>query len=191
MNIARKMLLMLCLSFFFMGFAAHDCSGQSAPVRPAPAATALAHPTSAQAYALPPVKLAQAIALNRIRTTLEIVGSLWGLAFLWLLLNLRWAARLAAWTERLLPRRWMQGLLFFAVFLVLTTLADLPLDLIGHAASLHYGISVQGWASWLGDLAKSLGLSLLIGPPVLLLFNWIVRARRAATGSGSGWFRCR
>ena len=69
----------------------------------------------------------------------------------------------------------MQGLLFFAAFLVITTLADLPLDLIGHAASLHYGISVQGWGSWLGDLAKGLGLSLLFGPPVLLLFNWIVR----------------
>ena len=34
---------------------------------------------------------------------------------------------------------------------------------------------MQGWGSWLGDQAKALGLSLLIGAPVLLLFNWIVR----------------
>ena len=36
-------------------------------------------------------------------------------------------------------------------------------------------ISVQGWGSWLGDQAKSLALTLLLGAPVLLLFNWIVR----------------
>ena len=48
-------------------------------------------------------------------------------------------------------RRWLQGLLFFAVFLVLTSLANLPLDVFGHHVSRAYGISVQGWGSWLGD----------------------------------------
>jgi Zn-dependent protease with chaperone function len=71
-------------------------------------------------------------------------------------------------------RRWIQGLLFFLVFMVITTLASLPLDAIGHAVSRHYGISVQGWAGWLGDQGKALGVS-TIGVPVLLLFNWIVR----------------
>jgi len=166
---------MLCLVLFIAGLAARDCSGQSATSQPAPAAAASAQPAHAPVYSLPPEKLAKAITLNRIRIALDIAGSLWGLAVLWLLLAMRWAAGLAAWAERLLHRRWMQGLAFFAAFLVITTLADLPLEILGHTASLHYGISVQGWASWAGDLAKSLGLSLLIGAPVLLLFNWIVR----------------
>jgi Zn-dependent protease with chaperone function len=34
---------------------------------------------------------------------------------------------------------------------------------------------VQGWGSWLGDVGKTLGLTLAIGIPILLLFNWIVR----------------
>ena len=34
---------------------------------------------------------------------------------------------------------------------------------------------MQGWGSWLGDQAKALGLTLVIGVPILLLFNWIVR----------------
>jgi Zn-dependent protease with chaperone function len=34
---------------------------------------------------------------------------------------------------------------------------------------------VQSWGSWLGDQGKALGLTLLIGAPVMLLFNWIVR----------------
>jgi Zn-dependent protease with chaperone function len=128
-----------------------------------------------QAYSLPPDKLAKAIVLSRIETALDIAGSLWGLAVLWLMLASRWAAGLGAWTERLLRRRWMQGLLFFAVFLVATTLAGLPLELIGHAVGRHYGISVQGWGGWFGDVAKALGLSLLFGAPILLIFNWIVR----------------
>jgi Zn-dependent protease with chaperone function len=143
-------------------------------VQPA-AATAAAQPAIAQAYSLPPDKLAKAITLGHISTALDIAGSLWGMAFLWILLATRRAAGLAAWAERFYRRRWMQGLLFFAIFLVINTLAILPLDLIGHLVSRHYGISIQGWGSWLSDLAKGMGLSLLFGAPVLLLFNWIVR----------------
>jgi len=90
------------------------------------------------------------------------------------LLATRWAAALSAWTESLLRRRWMQGLLFFAALIVITTLASLPLDAIGHAVSRHYEISVQNWADWLGEQSKNLGLALLFGAPVLLFFNWIV-----------------
>ena len=132
-------------------------------------------PQPEQAYHLPPDKLAKAIALNRIRNLLDIGGSLWGLVVLWLLLATGAAARLAAWAESVLRRRWLQGLLFFAVFLVILSLANIPLDVAGHAASRHFGISVQGWGGWLGDQGKALGLTVLIGAPVLLLFNWIVR----------------
>jgi len=147
---------------------------QPAPSQPAQAQPAA--PSSPQpAYSLPPEKLARAITLSRIRLILDLAGSLWGLAVLWLLLATRAAAGLAAWTERLQRRRWMQGLLFFAAFFVITTLAGLPLDAVGHQVSRHYGISVQGWGSWFGDLGKGLGLSVLIGAPLLLLFNRVVR----------------
>jgi len=177
MRLMHRILPVLCLALLLAGITPRPCCGQSAPpAQPAPAtAAAPAQPASTQAYNLPPDKLAKAITLNHIRLTLEILGSLWGLVFLWLLLSLRWAAGLAAWTERLLRRRWMQGLLFFAVYLVIGAVADLPLDAIGHAVSRHYGISVQGWAGWFGDLGKGLGISLLIGTPILLFFNWLVR----------------
>jgi Zn-dependent protease with chaperone function len=169
---------MLCFTLLFTGLALRLCAAQPAPTQPS-APLAQAQPAAAQpnpqAYSLPPDKLAKAIALSRIRNILDIAGSLWGLVFLWLLLSLRWAAGLAAWAERLLRRRWMQGLLFFAAFLIISTLANLPFDIIGHHFGRSYGISVQGWGSWMGDQAKALGLSLLLGAPVLLLFNWIVR----------------
>jgi len=129
-----------------------------------------------QAYTLPPDKLAKAIALSRIRNILDIVGSVWGLAVLWMLLATRVAAGLEVWVQRIFRRPWLQGMLFFAVFLVMLTAANLPLDIYGHHVSRAYGISVQGWIGWFADLAKSLGLTLVVGAPVLLLFNWIVRS---------------
>jgi STE24 endopeptidase len=54
-------------------------------------------------------------------------------------------------------------------------LAGLPLDWIGEHYERTYGISVQGWGSWLGDEGKALGLTLAVRRAVLLLFNWIVR----------------
>jgi Zn-dependent protease with chaperone function len=132
------------------------------------------HGAPEQAYSLPPDKLAKARILDKIRLALDIGGSLWGLGFLWWLLASRAASRLEHWAWRVDSRRWIQGLLFFLVLLVATALANLPLEAIGHAVSRHFGISVQGWAGWFGDQAKALGVS-LIGVPVLLLFNWIVR----------------
>lgn len=180
MIFARRKLPMLCLAFLLASLLPALCATQAANAQPAPIATAAptvatAQPSSTQSYSLPPDKLAKAIALSHIRIALDIAGSLWGLAVLWLLLATRWAAALAGWTERKLRRRWLQGLLFFAVFIIVTTLVSLPLQLVGHTVSLHYGISVQGWGSWFGDQGKGLGLSLLLGTPVLLLFNWLVR----------------
>jgi STE24 endopeptidase len=59
-------------------------TGQTAPLPSASrAAGEQTRPAAQQsAYKLPPEKLAKAIALGRIRDTMDIVGSLWGLAVL-------------------------------------------------------------------------------------------------------------
>jgi STE24 endopeptidase len=166
-----RRLLTGCLFIFFLLAAVQFVPAQAAPTQ---AQADASQPKSEQAYSLPPDKLAKAKALNKIRLALDIGGSLWGLIFLWWLLASRNAARLEHWTQRRASRRWVQGLLFFAAFLVISALVSLPLDMIGHAASRHFGISIQGWGGWFGDQGKGLGLSLLAAL-VLLLFNWIVR----------------
>jgi STE24 endopeptidase len=138
----------------------------------APTAKAAGHQ---DAYSLPPDLLAKAIALDRIRNVLAFGGALWGIAFLWLLLATRAAANVDRWTQRIATRRWLQGLIFFALFLIAVFLAGLPFDWFAHYTSRNYGISVQSWPSWLQDEGTSLALSLLIGTPLLLFFNWIVR----------------
>jgi STE24 endopeptidase len=183
MTFVRPSLLTLCFAILLACVAPRIVPGprvapriviaQTAPPQAAAPTPAPANPQNA--YSLSPDKLAKAIAISRIRNIMDIVGGLWGLAVLWLLLSTRSAARLEAWAQRTSSRRWIQGLIFFAAYLVITTLASEPLSWFSQHAEKHFGISVQGWGSWLGDQSKALGLTLLIGAPVLLLFNWIVR----------------
>jgi len=171
MTFTRPLLALLLAGLLWTSFGTFALAAQAPATQPA----AQAQGDHEQAYHLPPDKLARAISLSRIRDILDIAGSLWGIAVLWLLLATRTAARLEAWTQRLSRRRWVQGLLFFAAFFLLTAAAGLPLDMYGHHAERSYQISVQGWAGWFGDMGKELALTLLVGTPVLLLFNWIVR----------------
>jgi STE24 endopeptidase len=176
MAIVRRLALASTVAVLFL-FNSGLAAGQSSSLpqkQPNPVATQ-AQPHSEQAYSLPPDKLAQAIALNKIRVSLDIAGSLWGLIVLWYLLASGRAMRLDVWTRGTIKPRWLQGLAFFGVLVFILALANLPLDAIGHAASRHYRISVQGWPSWFGDQGKGLAVSLVIGVPVALLFNWIVR----------------
>jgi len=141
-----------------------------------PTAQAATPPADSQnAYNLSADKLSKAIAISRIRHIMDIVNGLWGIVVIWLLLATRISARLEDWAKSISARRWIQGLLFFAAFLIITTLASLPLAWFSQHVEKSYDISVQGWGSWLGDQAKGLGLTLLLFAPVLLLFNWIVR----------------
>jgi STE24 endopeptidase len=171
--------IVTCFLMILLFLAAPRFAAAQSAAPPAPAApTAQAQPPqprSEQAYSLPPDKLAKAKILNRIRLSLDIAGTFWGLAVLWWLLASRTASRLERWTGRCGSLGWVQGLLFFAGFIVITSVAGLPLDMIGHIASRHYGISIQGWGSWFGDEGKALALALALGTWVLLLFNWIVR----------------
>lgn len=178
MKMGRKSLLAMLPLALLAGLASPPLMAQTAvpPVNPAQTAAASPAQSAAQpAYTLPPEKLAKAIAISRIRNILNIAGSLWSIVFLWLLLAVGALAGVDRWTQGIAQRRWVQGLLFFAAFIVITTLAGLPFDWLSQHYERSYGISVQGWGSWLGDEAKSLGLALLFGVPILLLFNWVVK----------------
>ena len=177
MSFVRCSLFTVCFAVLLAMVAPRIVPGPKVAPRIVAAQTTQAPPSdnAPQAYSLPPDKLAKAITLSRIRSIMDIVGGLWGIAVLWLLLSTRLATRIEVWAQGVSARRWIQGLLFFAAFFVVTTLASLPLDWFSQYMEKSYQISVQGWGSWLGDQAKALGLAILIGAPVLLLFNWIVR----------------
>lgn len=155
--------------------AAQDSKALEAQTASATSLAQSAPANSQDAYTLPPDTLAKAIAIGRIRNFLNIAGSIWGIVFLWILLATRGWSRIERWARRISSKRWVQGLVFFAVYLVVSAVASFPLGWLSQHFERAYGISVQGWGSWMGDLGKSLGLTLLFGVPLLLLFNWIVK----------------
>jgi STE24 endopeptidase len=181
----RRWLLALCplaiVAVLLAASASLRSAAQSVAPPPAPTPTASAAPAPPapqQAYTLPPDKLAKAIALGRIRNILDLAGSVWGIVFLWLLLVFRAWHGIERAAQVISRRRWVQGLVFFVAYIVITALAGAGIDAIGNHYERAYGISVQGWNSWLGDQAKALALTLLFAVPVLLLFNWMVRRYR-------------
>jgi STE24 endopeptidase len=142
-------------------------------------------PTEAQAvhvaaqtatpYTLPPEKLKLATGLFRVRTMLYFAGSAWGILQLILLLALKIPSRLRDVVERRTQNRWSQCFLFVFLFLLITSLLNMPLRVYGHHLGLAYGLSVQGWGSWLLDWAKSFLLSWLVAGLLVMVLFWIIR----------------
>ena len=130
MAFCRRLVWMFCPAVLLAGMvsvplAAQNPASPAAPAQPRPPLPR--RPLPQQAYTLPPDKLAKAIAISRIRNILDLAGSIWGILFLWLLLAFRAWAALEKWAQRISGRRWVQGLVFFAAFIVIRRLAGLPL----------------------------------------------------------------
>ena len=177
MRLRSTLLLLVLLG---VGFAPHSI-GFGAPITPmltrttpaeAYAERIAAH--NSTAYTLPPDKLPKAIALTHIGDTLTISKAIWTLAQLILVLSLGVAARMRDVTVRLTANRWAQCFVFVFMLLLFMRLLDLPLDIYGHRIGLAYGLSVQGWGSWLSDKAKLFGLEWAIGGLLAIILFWVM-----------------
>lgn len=125
-------------------------------------------------YALSPNKLRQAVHLGELETTLYVVGTVWTIATLLLLLFGGVIARMRGVAERVGRWRWLHTVVFIVLLATALWLLNLPLAIYGHHVGLHYGFSVQSWASWFGDRLKRLvlawGMESLLG----LLLMWLL-----------------
>jgi Zn-dependent protease with chaperone function len=126
------------------------------------------------AYTLPPEKLAKAVAITRISEVYAPADTVWTVLQLVLILGLGIAARMRDFAVGLSKNRWTQGFCFVFLFLLLTEVLTLPLDMVQHHLNVSWGFSVQGWASWFADQAKSFLLVwVLIGLLSMILFRVI------------------
>ena len=96
-----------------------------------------------------------------------------------LLLALAFTARGARLVRRATSRRrwWLGVPAGVLLVLVLERLLALPFAVAGHVVDRDYGISRQGWGGWLGDQARSLGVSWFATSLVLLVL--VLAARRS------------
>lgn len=126
-------------------------------------------------YSLPSDKLTKAQHLASVGVTTHFAGEVWGIIYLLLFLWLGVIAWMRDRALQLSKNRWLQGFFFLLLFLIATTLLDLPLDVYRHHLSLKYGLSVQSWVSWFGDRGKAFLLTWLIGGLLAVLLFWVIR----------------
>jgi len=134
----------------------------------APTDAPAADTTPIEEYRLPPDKLEKSQALYRTAMTMNLFGTVYGIAILLVLLFLRVSARFRDLAERVSPRRFVQVIVFAPLLLILIDILTLPLNLYGHQLQMSYGLSVQGWGSWFWDWTKGE----LIGTVIATLFVW-------------------
>jgi STE24 endopeptidase len=168
-------ILSLCLICVLM-LSAHSIGQNLGPASTPTVATAAA-PTAAPTtvYILPPDKLAKAKALYDLRIKLGIFGTIYGFIQLLAILYFGIMARYRDWAERAFKYSFLQAFIAVPLYLLTTTLLDLPLDAYHHSVSLHYGLSVQGWSSWFADMGKGFLVAALFGTLVLWLMVFIIR----------------
>ena len=130
-------------------------------------------------YTLPPDRYRQARSINQIRFWTTLVGFVYGVAALWLVLRWRLSAKYRTWAESVSRRRFVQALIFTPPLILTIDALELPLAAFRNWIFLKYGLSVQGWGSWLWDWIKNEVVSLVIATIfVWLLYAIIRRSRR-------------
>lgn len=150
---------------------------QSAASTPAPpqSQAAASEPAASQKitkYTLPPDRYAKARNLAKIRLWGTLVGFVYGVVVLWLFLGRRLSAKYRTWAEKASSLRFVQALVFSPLIILTIDILGLPLDAFRNWISRRYGISIQGWGSWLWDWTKGEFISVIIGT----LFIWILYA---------------
>jgi STE24 endopeptidase len=173
-----RLLSSLVVLVFCLGVAPHSMIAQT-PVAPAASAstTAAQNTTATQTteYTLPPDKLAKSKALYELRGKLRIIDTAYSLIILLAILSLGIAAKYRDWAEKVSGNRFVQALIFVPLFLLTLTVLGLPLDAYQQNISLQYGLSVQSWGSWFGDVLKGQAVSLIVGTLLLWLLNFLIR----------------
>jgi Zn-dependent protease with chaperone function len=123
-------------------------------------------------YTLSPERAAQATAYARARRRIYFLDFAWGLLALLLILRWRVGLLFRRWAEGASPYRIVQAAIFTPLLLALLQVAGLPAGIARHRLALGYGLSVQGWPSWLLDGAKGSLLQFALG----ILLVWLLYA---------------
>lgn len=178
MSMLRRLILILCL--MFAAIAAQPAHASETAAEKAADAYAKQEIAAAPAlgnlpdYSLSPDRLATSQEKFSRLMWLDVITTVWGILSLVLLLGLgivKWMGRTAAWTKR----RWLQGYSFLFLWLLVSSLVSLPLDVYSQHLQRHYGLSVQGWGSWFADQGKGFALAWIFGGLVFLLLFWVIR----------------
>ncbi len=132
--------------------------------------------TEAYMAMIPPAATARSNAYFEGGYWLVLWDFLYGAAVSLLLLNTRWSARMRNMAARITRFRWLQPLIYWVQYLLLTTVLGFPLEFYENYVREHkYGLATQTFGPWMGDEFKSLLVGLIAGGIVVMVLFAIVR----------------
>jgi len=150
-------------------------AAQQSPNSTSAASSTSAPPQPIQGFALSPEQYRRAKEYSAQKYFHYFAGAAWGLVALVLLLVLPVGPRCRDWVERISSRRFVQGLLYAPLLLLLVALLGLPTDAWDQQLALRFGLSVQGWGSWASDWVKSELIGLIVGTLLVLILYAVIR----------------
>jgi Zn-dependent protease with chaperone function len=104
---------------------------------------------------------------SRLREVLYFVGIAWSGVVMLGLLFTGASRRMRDVAVRAAKRPFLAALLYLVLFILAVTILDLPLAYYsGFVVPHQFGLTDQSLPSWLGDMAKGLGVSLAIAPVI-------------------------
>ena len=132
--------------------------------------------TNAYLAQIPPAATARSNAYFEGGYWLLLWDFLAGAAIALLLLNRRWSAKMRGLAERITRFRFLQTMLYWAQYVALTYVLLFPLAVYeGFFREHQYGLATHSFGAWLGDEAKGLLVSILLGGLAVALLFAIVR----------------
>jgi Zn-dependent protease with chaperone function len=116
----------------------------------------------------------------RIRQTLAFLEPLYGLFVGAFLLFSGLSARMRTQVERMIRSRYVQTMLYVALYLLFVSLFAFPFDCYRDwALERQFGLSTQSFGAWVSDVSKSLGLSIIVYGLVPFLWGIYTVLRRS------------
>jgi len=122
-------------------------------------------------YTLPPDLYRKARNLGRIVFWGQIFTFFYSAMVLILVLKWRLAPKYRDWAEKLSRRKFVQAACFSVPFFLTLGILGIPLDIAQQWVLKKFGLSIQGWGSWLGDWSKGQMIAIFIGDGGFI-FGW-------------------
>lgn len=150
--------------------------GPSSVSAPAPAvAPPPVPPPKISKYTLPPDRYKKARNFGKIHFRFELISFVYGLLVLWLILRWKLSAKYRTLAENRSSKRFVQALIFSPLLILTIDIFELPTGIYENWVSRQYGLSVQGWGSWLWDWTKGELISIIIYTILIWLLYAAIR----------------
>lgn len=107
---------------------------------------------------------------------LPLWGALVSIAAYWAMLHFGWSAKWSCWAGRVAKREWLKPALYSLPFALTATLLVLPWTIYTSFVREHqYGLSNQSLGEWALEMAKGLGVGLVLGAVFFIIIYAVIR----------------